>query len=653
MKTPIWIPSEERILNANLTAYIDFVNRRFSKKFTSYNELYNWSVDNIEDFWESIWEISGIVYSQKYEYVLKTEDMLHSKWFQGAQLNFAENLLKHSSDKTALISVREDAQTIRISYKELRELVASFAMNLKKLGVKKGDRVAACISNIPEAVIAMLAAASLGALWSSASPDFGLQGLIDRIGQIEPKILIAVESYSYNGKNFNCIDKICQLKKSLPSIEKVILVSAFSDLRNFDSENTPDTSQVEDSISFNEMLLDKDAKLNFVQLLFDHPLYIMFSSGTTGIPKCIVHGAGGTLLQHFKELWLHTDLTPNDTIAYYTTTGWMMWNWLISSLQIGATVFLFEGSPTYPHYDVMFEKIEEEKISIFGTSPKYLSLCQNVELVPGKMFNLSSLKTILSTGAPLSEENYEWVYQNVKSDLMLSSISGGTDIISCFMLGNPIGPVYRGEIQCRGLGMKVEAYDENENPVIEEKGELVCSKPFPSMPVFFWKDENNEKYKSTYFDFYPGKWRHGDYIKITETGGVIVYGRSDATLNPGGVRIGTAEIYRIVESLDEIADSIVVGQRWKNDIRVILYVVVKSGFTFNEDLVDKIKLAIRNSATSRHVPSKILPIKEVPHTINGKKVELAVTKIINGEPVTNLSALANPESLNQFYPLTD
>jgi acetoacetyl-CoA synthetase len=492
----------------------------------------------------------------------------------------------------------------------------------------------------------MLAATSLGAVWSSCSPDFGFQGVLDRFGQIKPKILFAVEGYFYNGRKVNCTEKIKQVVNSIPEIESVILVNDFFD---FKSRNRKGNPEIIKSVYFSELIDNSNKQLVFEQVPFDHPVYIMYSSGTTGIPKFIVHGAGGTLLQHFKELSLHTDLSRHDIITYFTTCGWMMWNWLISSLQIGATIFLYDGSPSHPNIYSLWKKIEEYRITVFGTSPKFISVCEKAGLIPKSEFNLSSLKTILSTGSPITEENSKWIYNNVKNDVQLSSISGGTDIISCFMLGAPILPVYAGEIQCRGLGMKMEAFDENGKSVIEEKGELVCTEPFPSMPVYFWNDPDNSKYFSAYFNYYSGVWWHGDYIKITKNGGVIVYGRSDATLKPGGVRIGTAEIYRIVDRIDEVLDSLVIGQNWDNDVRIVLFVVLKGNRLLTNELADKIKSDIRTSATPRHVPAKIIQVTDIPRTISGKKVELAVTKIIHGESVENKEALANPESLSQFY----
>lgn len=645
MKKPIWKPTLDRIENSNMISFMRYVEQIALEPISSYQKLYDWSINNIEEFWKSIWVISGIIHSQSYTKILTGKKMFGAKWFEGAKLNFAENLLKYRDNHPAIISCREDCKTVRLTYNQLYENAASLAFELRKLGLKKGDRAAGFVTNIPESIIAMLAVTSIGAIWSSASPDFGIQGILDRFGQIKPKILFAIEGYQYNGKIIDCSEKIKMIAENLPSVKKIIIISRFYDFKKKKSEEKKIT--LKNSVCFEELLSNKK-ELIFDQLPFDHPVYIMYSSGTTGIPKCIVHGAGGTLLQHFKELSLHTNLNRHDVITYFTTCGWMMWNWLVSSLSIGATIFLYDGNPVYPNINILWKKIEKEKITIFGTSPKYLSICEKSKLIPKDKFDLSSLKTILSTGSPLSVENFKYVYSKVKKDLQLSSISGGTDIISCFMLGNPVLPVYAGEIQSRGLGMKVEAFDERGKSVIEEKGELVCTKPFPSMPVYFWNDKNNKKYKSAYFDFYKDVWRHGDYIKITKNGGVIVYGRSDATLNPGGVRIGTAEIYRIVENINEIMDSVVIGQNYKNDVRIILFVVLKDKVELSKELTDKIKLQIRTQATPRHVPAKIFKVKNIPRTISGKKVELAVTKIINGETVENKDALANPESLMEF-----
>jgi acetoacetyl-CoA synthetase len=644
---PLWEPSEERIANANITAYMDYVNSKYGLEIKGYQDLYEWSIENREDFWASIWDFGGIISSKPYERVLEdSQSMLGAKWFLGARLNFAENLLRYRDDNTAIIFRAETGETQRITYKELYDQVARLAKSLREAGVKKDDRVAAFVPNIMETVIAMLATTSIGAIWSSCSPDFGIKGVLDRFGQIKPKILFSANGYYYNGKTHDSLARIGGILKELEGIERVVVIPF--------TEPNPDISAIPNGVLWSDFMSDESGlEIEFEQTPFDHPLYIMYSSGTTGLPKCMVHGAGGTLIQHLKEHILHCDVKREDNVYYFTTCGWMMWNWLVSALAVGATIMLYDGSPFYPDAGAIFKFAEDEKMTIFGTSARYIAAVENAGLKPKEKFDLSSLKAMCSTGSPLSEESFRFVYRDIKSDINLASISGGTDIVSCFALGCPILPVYEGELQCRGLGMKVEAFNEKGEPVYGEQGELVCTATFPSQPIYFWNDPDWSKYKKAYFDHYENVWRHGDFIEITPHGGVKIYGRSDATLNPSGVRIGTAEIYRQVEAMDEIADSIVVGQNWDNDVRVILFVKTNEGYELNDELIKKIKTLIRESTTPRHVPAKILPANDIPVTLNGKKVEMAVRNVIEGKPVTNKDALANPEALNQFENIPD
>ncbi len=638
----LWKPSEERIRNTNMYRFMNFINERFDKDFTEYEPLYRWSVENIPDFWASMWDFVDIKHSRKYDEVVDDPcKMPGAKWFGGAELNFAENLLRYRDDRVALIFKSEAEKSIKMTYGELYNEVAKVAKSLKDLGVRVGDRVVGFMPNMPHTIIAMLAAASLGATWSSCSPDFGIKGVLDRFGQIQPKVLFTADGYFYKGRKFDSLERISNILKQLPSTEKVIVVPY--------TQEEPDISGVPRAVYFDEFKAKEDnLEIEFVQVPFSHPHYIMYSSGTTGLPKCMVQSAGGVLINHLKELIVHTDLKREDTIFYFTTCGWMMWNWLTSSLAVGASLVLFDGNPFYPDPGALWKMAEEEKITVFGTSAGYISALMNAGVQPGKTFNLEPLKAVLSTGSPLSEEGFEYIYREVKDDLQLASISGGTDINGCFALGNPMGPVYAGWLQCRGLGMKVEAWDENGKPVYNQKGELVCTAAAPSMPIYFWNDPDNKKYLSAYFDVYPGVWRHGDFIEIHEEGRVKIYGRSDATLNPGGVRIGTAEIYRQVEQLKEIADSIVVGQEWKNDVRVILFVKMAEGYELTEELKKKIRDTIRTNASPRHVPAKIIAVPDIPYTLNMKKVELAVKNVIHGKPVLNKDALTNPEALEYY-----
>ncbi len=637
----LWQPAAQKIENSNMLHYMQYVNQHFDRNFSSYSELYGWSVQDIPDFWASIWDYMQIKHSQGYEQVVDDPYKLPgAKWFSGARLNFAENLLQRRDDQLAIIFRSEEGPGRYLTFGQLYAEVARVAASLKQLRLQTGDRVAAYMPNMPETIIAMLAASSLGATWSSCSPDFGIKGVLDRFGQIRPKVLFTANGYSFKGKRLDILGRIQQILQEIDSVEQVVVVPF--------TEDSPDLSQVPKGIHYQNFCSSAAQELDFVQLPFEHPQYIMYSSGTTGLPKCMVQSAGGVLLNQLKELVLHTDIKPGDRVFYFTTCGWMMWNWLVSSLAAGATVVLYDGNPLYPDPAALWRMAQEEKLTVFGTSAGYLAALQNAGVQPGQEFELTALQAVLSTGSPLPVEGFEFVYRAIKQDLHLASISGGTDINGCFALGNPIAPVYAGELQCRGLGMKVEAFDENGRPVINQKGELVCTAAAPSMPIYFWQDPDGSKYHEAYFDHFPGVWRHGDFIEINDRGGVIIYGRSDATLNPGGVRIGTAEIYRQVDLLPEVEDSLVVGQDRKNDVRVILFVKLNPGYEFSQALQDKIKKTIRENASPRHVPAKILAVPDIPYTLNMKKVEIAVKKTIENKPVKNKDSLKNPESLEYF-----
>jgi len=643
----LWKPTDEQIKNSNMYRFMNFINERHAQNFEAYPSLYKWSVKHIADFWAAMWEFADIIASKPYDDVIDDVNrMPGARWFCGAELNFAENLLRYRDSQVALIFKGEGQASTNMTYAELYDEVARLAKSLKAAGVQPGDRVVGFMPNMPAAIIAMLAATSMGATWSSCSPDFGIKGVLDRFGQIKPKVLFTANGYSFKGKKIDSLARIAKILKELPSIEHVVVVPY--------TDQDADISGVPNAVHYRDFRsAESNLEIEFEQLPFDHPLYIMYSSGTTGLPKCMVQSAGGILIHHLKELMLHTDLKRDDTIFYFTTCGWMMWNWLTSSLAVGATLVLFDGNPFHPHPAALWEMAQDEKITIFGTSAGYIAALQNAAVAPGKRYDLSPLRAVLSTGSPLSIEGFEFIYNHVKSDLQLASISGGTDLNGCFALGNPMGPVYSGELQCRGLAMDVQAFDDDGKPVIDRQGELVCCKPFPSMPIYFWDDPDGKKYHSAYFDVYPNIWRHGDFVIVTERGGVIMLGRSDATLNPGGVRIGTAEIYRQVEQMDEIEDSVVVGQNWKNDVRVILFVKLAAGYELTDELRDKIKHTIRTNASPRHVPAKILSTAAVPYTLNMKKVELAVKKVIEGQPVLNKDALSNPEALDYYVDIKD
>jgi acetoacetyl-CoA synthetase len=653
---PIWTPSPDRVARANLTrflAHVRLARPAGADEVWDTRSLYEWSVARPEAFWPEVWRFCGVVAVERPggipwdDVVLGLERMappvpqLGPRWFPGSRLNFAENLLRHDGDEDAIVFWNETGPRARLSRRELRREVAAAAAAFAALGVGPGDRVAGYLPNLPETVIAMLAAASLGATWSSCSPDFGAGGVLDRFGQIRPKLLICADGYRYAGKTIDSLARVREVRAALPAIEQVIVVPYL--------EARPDLGALAGALRWDELLAAHRGpdRPDYVRLPFDHPLYIMYSSGTTGLPKCMVHGAGGTLLQHLKELVLHTDLGPDDRIFYFTTCGWMMWNWVVSALAVGATLILYDGAPLAPP-PMLWRMAEAERVTVFGTSAKYLALAEKEGLVPGRSHDLSALRAILSTGSPLAPHSYEYVYASVKADVHLASISGGTDIISCFALGNPVGPVWRGELQMRGLGMAVDIFDQAARPRRDGEGELVCTRPFPSMPVAFWDDPDGARYRAAYFDVFPGVWRHGDWARLTAHDGLVILGRSDATLNPGGVRIGTAEIYRQVEQLPEVVESLVVGQEWDGDVRIVLFVRLRNDATLDEALRERIRGRIREHASPHHVPRKILQVKDIPRTISGKITELAVREVIHGRSVANVDALANPEALDLY-----
>lgn len=641
----LWAPSKERQSATQMQAFIEFVAHHGHAEVEDWPSLYEYSIREPGAFWEALWRFAGVIddSGQGEPSAPVTENwpaMPGTRWFPASRLSYAENLLRRRDDQVALIFIDESGLRRELTFASLYEQVAQLANALRDQGVGVGDRVVGFMPNIPETVVGLLAANAIGAIWSSCSPDFGTQGVIDRFGQIEPRVLLCANAYRYNGKTHDCLAKVAQIAEQLPTLERIVVVNHLDE-----SNASLDMTQ---SIGFAEFISGQPREIEFERLPFDHPLYILYSSGTTGVPKCIVHGQGGSLLQHLKELMLHTDLKEGERIFYFTTCGWMMWNWLVSALAVEATVVLYDGSPFYPDGNVLWDLADECDVSVFGTSAKWIAACDKAGIKPAQSHQLKSLKAILSTGSPLLPESFDYVYRDIKADVQLSSISGGTDIVSCFALGNPLRPVVKGELQGPGLGMKVEIRSESGEVVINETGELTCSLPFPSMPVGFWNDDHHARYLKAYFTQNPGIWSHGDHARMTDSGGVVIEGRSDATLNPGGVRIGTAEIYRQVEQLDEVLESLAVGQSWDGDVRVVLFVVLRPGVVLDEALIQRIKTQIRMNTTPRHVPAVVLAVPDLPRTVSGKITELAVRDVIHQKPVKNTAALANPEALEHF-----
>ena len=639
----LWRPTAEDIDRSNIKLFINNLSNKYNVD-SDYESLYRWSVESPEAFWSEVWEQYQVIASRSWDTVLeKPHAMPGAQWFRGARLNFGENLLRYRDGREAIVFKGEAGAEQTYTYAQVYREVLRHTILLKRLGVVQGDRVAAYMSNLPQTIFAMLAAASIGAIWSSCSPDFGTKGVLERFSQIAPKVLYAIDGYQYNGRTHDIREQVAMVADQLESVEAVVVVPFL--------DQKPDISAIRTACLLDETS-DVEGEIEFVQLPFDHPLYILYSSGTTGAPKCIVHSAGGTLLQHIKEHRLHCDINRDDKLFYFTTCGWMMWNWLVSGLASGCTVVLYDGSPFYPRRRSLWEFTADVGITVFGTSARYIAACAKAALKPGDEYDLSALRAILSTGSPLAPESFDYVYQYVKSDLMLSSISGGTDIVSCFVLGNPVWPVRRGEIQCRGLGMAVDVYIDG-RPVRQQRGELVCTKPFPSMPLGFWGEPDDSRYLDAYFSRFPGIWAQGDYAELTENAGLVIYGRSDAVLNPGGVRIGTAEIYRQVEKVDEVLESLCIGQIWANDVRIVLFVLLRDGIELDDQLKSRIRQVIKENATPRHVPRKIIAVPDIPRTLSGKIVELAVRNIVHGDPVKNTDALANPEALDYFRDLPE
>jgi acetoacetyl-CoA synthetase len=649
MSEEVWTPSAERVAAANMTRFLR------ERGFESYRAAWEWSVEHPEQFWPAMWDFAEMIGKRGDQAVIGLDRMappdheLGPRWFPDARLNFAENLLRYRDGRDAIVAWNESGRQKVISWNELHDEVARVAAALRERGVRPGDRVAGFLPNVPEAVIAMLATASIGGVWSSCSPDFGVQGVLDRFGQIEPKILFCTDGYVYNGKTIDLTERVSQVAGAIDSIEEIVVVPH--------RDRQPEVSGAPRVSAWRDFEASAWGHAEFEQLPFDHPLYILYSSGTTGLPKCMVHSAGGTLLQHYKEHMLHTDLKREDRVFYFTTLGWMMWNWLASALAVGSTIVLYDGAPFPQQADILWRMADEERLTVFGTSAKYLAMCEKSGLKPAASYRLQALRTILSTGSPLALHSFDYVYDEIKQDVHLASISGGTDIVSCFAGGNPIAPVFRGELQCRALGMAVEVWNERGEPVVGEQGELVCTKPFVSMPTRFWNDPDGSKYRAAYFEKYPGVWRHGDWCEITEHDGMIIYGRSDATLNPGGVRIGTAEIYRQVEQLPEILESVAIGREIgegaTGDVEVVLFVRLREGAQLDDSLRDRIRRQIRENTSPLHVPKEIIVVQDIPRTISGKISELAVRDVVHGRAVSNTEALANPDSLNLYRNLPE